>query len=189
MSNTALNLTHAATRDFLERNKNLLALTREGTHKVMKRLEAALTLMNEADKGDVLLYLDTIDQPGFAGKIGREDFQNAMYVALCKAFLKAQRNFVILFATKLTPEALAELDSIEVAAGERQPAPPRPPQKSQAELVEDQVRHDWNHLPTGKIKIKLSRDREYKAVFDRLMAADELKSSCTSLHDARVEQR
>ena len=183
MSTTALNLTHAAAREFLDRSRNLLALTKEGAHRVMKRLEAALTLLDADAKNDVLMYLDTIDQPGYAGQIGREDFRKSMYACLAKAFLKAQRNCVIEFVTRLTPEALAELEALEVSAGERQPAPPAPPQTSAQELLEEQVREDWRKLPTDKLKSKMNRDPQYRQVFDRLMSVNELDSHCTSLHD------
>lgn len=162
MSDTALKLTHAAAREFLDRNRNLLALTKEGAHRVMQRIEASLTLLDADSKNDVLLYLDCIDQKGIAGQMGREDFQKAIYAAICKAFLKAQRNCVIEFATHLTPEASAELEALEVSAGERQPAPPPPPQKSAQELLEEEVRADWLKLPTEKLKAKMNRDPQYR---------------------------
>jgi hypothetical protein len=161
----------------------LLALTKEGPKGVMKRIEASLALADETIKGDVMLYIDVIDQAGYAGQVARGDFKKAMYCALCKAFLKAQRNFVVEFVSKLTPEALAELEGIEVSAGERKPPPPLPPQKSAQEQLEDQVREDWKRLSTDKLKVRLTRDAAYKATFDRLMDANQLESQCTTLTD------
>lgn len=188
MSDTALNLTHEAARDFLERNKNLLALTKEGAHRVMQRIEAALTLMDADTKNDVLLYLDTVDQKGHAGVTGRADFKKAIYVALCEAFIRAQHNLVITFATRLTREATEELEEIERVVGLREALPPPPPVKSQAELLEEQVREDWRKLPTDKLKAKLN-NRDYKTTFDRLMAANELESVATSYTDGSAEFR
>lgn len=192
MSDTALRLTNEVAQDFLYRNKNLLALVKEGPKGAMKRVEAALTLLEENAKSDVLMFLDVVDQKGYAGQIGRADFKAAMYASMAKAFLRAQRNCVVLFSTKLTPEALAELEAIEVAAGEREPAPPPPPQKSQAELLEAQVRADWSGksaIPTDKLKAKMNRDPQYREVFNRLMAANQLESVATSYTDGAAEFR
>jgi hypothetical protein len=184
MSDTALKLTHEAARDFLERNKNLLALTREGAKGVMRRVEASLALLDAESKGDVLLYLDVVDQKGYAGQIARKDFRDAMYAAIAKSFLKAQRNLVIEFISKLTPEALAELESIEVTAGERQAAPPPPPQKSPQEQLEDQVLADYNGaLSTDKMRAKMNSNAAYRDTFNRLSESGKLESRVTTLHD------
>jgi hypothetical protein len=187
---TANTLTQAAKQDFMDRNKNLLALTKEGPNGVFKRVSSALALDTEA-QSNVMLYVDILDQKGYAGEIARADFQREMYTAICKAFLKCQHNLVIEFATKLTSEALSELEATEVVAGLREaPAPvaPQPPQKSAAELLTEEVLHDWKFLPADKVKQK-TNNRAYKAEFDRLMAADQLDSQITSLHDNGREFR
>lgn len=176
---TAQNLTQQAKDEFLERNKNLLALTRNGVADVFKRITASLAL-DENAQADVMFHLDVLDQKGYAGQIARNDFKQSMYVAICKAFLKVQRNFRIEFVTRLTPEALAELEGIEVSAGERAPALPPPPQKSAQELLTEEIRHDWLHLGMDRIKKKFNNPA-YKKRFDELI--NELPSQCTTLHD------
>lgn len=181
-------LSDEAAKRFLERNANLLALTKNGPNDVARRISAAIAMDKQLQEG-VVFFFDVIAQQGYAGKIAKEDCSKAIYEAICKAFLKIQRNCVVVFATKLTPEALAELEGIEVAAGERQAPPPPPPQKSAQDQLEDQVREDWRKLPTDKLKTKMNRDPEYRQTFDRLMAANQLESQCTSLHDGGAEFR
>lgn len=106
-----------------------------------------------------------------------------MYVAICKCFLKVQRNQGVLHAVSGVdfPEAQQQqLEAILVAVGEKEAAPPPPPPKSIQEILEEQVREDWRKLPSDKLKIKLQRDPQYKKVFDRLMAANQLDSIATS---------
>ena len=181
---TANDLTQAAKEEFLDRNRNLLALTKNGANDVFRRISAALALDSEAQT-DVLLYADAIDQKGYAGSVARDDFKRTMYRAICVAFLRIQQNLVVTFAAKLTPEALAELEAIEVTAGVREaPAPivPPPPPKSAQELLEEEVRRDWVHLRTSEVKRKCN-NAVYRAMFDKLMNAGQLESFCTSLHD------
>jgi hypothetical protein len=187
---TVNNLTQAAKEEFLDRNRNLLALTKNGANDVFRRISAALALDSDAQT-DVMLFADVVDQPGFAGQVARKDFQEAMYVAICKSFIRVQQNLVVTFAAKLTPEALAELEAIEVAAGVREaPAPiaPPPPPLTAAEQLEAEVRRDWVHLRTSEVKRKLN-NRAYKAEFDRLMAAGDLKSQVTAYTDGAAEFR
>jgi hypothetical protein len=187
---TTNDLTQAAKNDFLHRNRNLLALTKNGANDVFRRISAALALDSDAQT-DVMLYADAVDQKSYAGQVARKDFQEAVYVAICKSFLRIQQNLVVTFAAKLTPEALAELEAIEVSAGVRQaPAPivPQPPPLTAAEQLEAEVRRDWVHLRTQEVRRKLN-NRAYKAVFDRLMAADQLKSQVTSYTDGAAEFR
>jgi hypothetical protein len=190
MSTTASEITQLAKQDFMDRNKNLLALTKEGPNGVFRRVAAALALDSEASQ-DCLLYLDVIDQKGHAGQVARQDLQRELYRAICKAFLRCQHNFVIEFATKLTDEALTELEDIEITSGQRSPRPveaPLQPPKSAQELVTEEVLLDWKRLPADKVKLKLN-NRAYKAEFDRLMAADQLDSQITTLHDHSEEFR
>src|SRR6202162_850796 len=176
--------------EFLSSNRDLLALTKNGVNDVMRRVAAAMGLDTQAQE-DVLLYADAVDQSGFAGGVAREDFKRDMYRATCRAFLKCQHNYVIEFVARLTPEALTQLEDIEIAAGERAPrqvAPPPPPPKSAQELLEDDVRRDWKFLPADKVRNKLN-NRAYKTMFDKLMAEGSLESQITSLHDNGAEFR
>ena len=105
--------------------------------------------------------------------------------------MKIQNNLVVTFTAKLTAEAVAQLEAIEVVAGVRQApepiAPPTPP-KSEEELLEEEVRRDWVYLPTNKVRHKFN-NRKYKAMFDKLMADDQLKSQVTSYTDGGAEFR
>jgi len=182
---TASELTQAAKDEFLRKNANLLALTRNGAADVFRRISASLAL-DEGAQGEVMFYADKefLDQKNIhARAAARESFKHTMYVAICKAFLKVQRNYKIEFVSRLTPEALAELEVIEVAAGERPAPPPTPSVKSQDELLEEQIREDWKKLATDKLKAKMNRDPQYKQVFDRLMAANQLESVATAYTD------
>jgi hypothetical protein len=187
---TTNDLTQNAKELFLDRNRDLLALTTNGPNDVFRRISAALAL-DSAAQDDVMLYADLVDQKGYAGQVARQDFSEAMYKAICQSFVRIQRNLVVTFASRLTPEALAQLEVIEVAAGVRQApepiAPPTPP-KSEEELLEEEVRRDWVHLPTNKVRHKFN-NKKYKAMFDKLMAADQLKSQVTSYTDGAAEFR
>ena len=90
------------------------------------------------------------------------------------------------FELKNRYKALAQLEEIEVAAGQRQPAPPPPPAKSQQELLTEEIKHDWAHLGMDRIRKKFNNPA-YKKRFDELI--NELPSRCTSHYDAGVEQR
>ena len=190
MSITASDITQLAKQDFMDRNKNLLALTKEGPNGIFRRVAAALALDSEASQ-DCLLYIDVIGQKGYAGQVARQDLQRELYRAICKAFLRCQHNFVIEFATKLTDEALSELEAIEVAAGVRQappPAIPLPPPKSKQELLDEDVIESWKHLPTDKFK-KRCNDPAFKATFERLLAENKVDSQITTLTDHGAEFR
>jgi hypothetical protein len=181
---TANDITQLAKQDFMDRNRDLLALVKSSSNDVFRRIAAALALNSEAQT-DCLLYVDAIDQGGFAGQVAREDLQRELYRAICKAFIRIQHNHVVEFVSRLTPEALAQLEAIEVVAGLRQaPAPvaPPPPPKSAAELLTEEVLRDWEFLPVDKVKHKMN-NRAYKAEFDRLSAENLLDTQITSLHD------
>jgi hypothetical protein len=190
MSTTTNELTQAAKDDFLDRSRNMLAYTENGANDVFRRITAALILDQEAQE-DVMMFAPLVDQKGFAGKIARDDFSREIYKAICKCFLRVQRNGVITFVTKLSGESLAELEAIEVSAGVREApapiAPPVPP-KSAHELLEEEVRRDWKHLRTSEVKKKLN-NRAYKETFDRLMAAGQLESIATTYTDGGAEFR
>jgi hypothetical protein len=114
-----------------------------------------------------------------------------MTVAICKAYLQIQRNGVVSYIAKLTPEAQEQLETIEILAGERAPhavVPPPPPPKSAQELLTEEVLTDWKRLPADKVKLKMNNSA-YKAEFNRLMAADKLDSQCTTLTDGAAEFR
>jgi hypothetical protein len=181
---TANDLTQAAKQDFMDRNRDLLALTKNGPNDVFRRIAASLALDSQA-QDDCLLYIDLIDQKGYAGQVARNDLQRELYRAICKAFLKIQHNYVVEFVSKLTPEAESQLEDIEIEAGQRAPRPvgaPPPPPKSAAELLTEEVLRDWKFLPVDKLKHKLN-NRAYKAEFDRLEAANFLETQITSLTD------
>lgn len=187
---TTNDLTQAAKNDFLDRNRDLLALTTNGPDDVFRRISAALVLDSEAQE-DVMMYAGLVDQKGYAGQVAREDFSREIYKAISKSFLKIQRNLVVTFAAKLTPEALAQLEDIEITAGQRPPrpiVPPPPPPPTAAEQLEAEVRSDWVHLRTSEVKRKCN-NAAYRAMFDKLMNAGQLESFCTSLHDGGAEFR
>jgi hypothetical protein len=187
---TPNDLTQAAKNDFLDRNRDLLALTKNGPNDVFKRISASLALDSKL-QDDVMMFADLVDQRGYAGQVARDDFKREMYRAICVAFLKIQHNLVMTWAAKLTPEALAQLEAIEVVAGVREaPAPivPPAPPKSAQELLTEEVKRDWVHLRTSEVKRKCN-NKLYKAEFDRLMNSGELASVCTSLHDGGREFR
>ena len=191
MSNTIDQLIKEVEDRFLRINANLLALTKNGASDVVKRIFSALAL--DQDTRDTMKFLgdpEVINQKDmYARGRARKDFYDELYKRFCVAFLRIQRNYVVEFVSKLTDEAIAGLEQIEVVAGERTPAPPRPPQKSVQEQLEDQIREDWRKLPTDKLKIKMNRDPQYRQVFDRLMAGNRLESQCTALHDNGAEFR
>jgi hypothetical protein len=144
-------------------------------------ISASLALNTEA-QNDVMMFADLVDQKGHAGQTAREDFSREIFKAICQSFIKIQQNLVVTFAVKLTPEAEAQLEAIEVVAGVREaPAPiaPPPPPKSAAELLTEEVKRDWIHLRTQEVKRKLN-SKAYKAEFDRLMNAGQLQSQCTT---------
>lgn len=69
MSSTANDLTQVAKNLFLDSNRDLLALTKNGANDVFKRIAAALALDSEA-QSDCLLYADILDQKaGYAREI------------------------------------------------------------------------------------------------------------------------
>lgn len=184
-------LTQAAKNDFLDRNKNMLAYT--NANDVFRRISAALALDPEA-QDDVMMYADLVDQKGIAGEIARKDFHREIYKAICKSFLRIQRNGVVPFiVAKLSGEALAELEAIEVCAGVRQasePVAPPPPPKSAQEQLEDQVIADYNgDLSTDKMRAKVRSDAAYRDTFNRLSENGTLKSKVTTLTDGAKEFR
>ncbi len=187
---TPNDLTQVAKEEFLDVNRNLLALTTNGANDAFRRISAALALDPEA-QDDVMMFAPLVDQKGYAGQVARDDFKREIFKAICKSFIRILRNGVVTFATKLSGEALEELEAIEVVAGVREApapiAPPTPP-KSEEELLEEEVRRDWVHLPTNKVRHKFN-NKKYKAMFDKLMAADQLKSQCTSYTDGAAEFR
>ncbi|MCU1240577.1 MAG: hypothetical protein JWO71_1303 [Candidatus Acidoferrum typicum] len=187
---TTNDLTQQAKNDFLDRNRDLLALTTNGPNDVFKRISAALALDSEA-QDDVMMYAPLVDQPNYAGQVAREDFSREIYKAICKSFLEIQRNLVVTFAAKLTPEALEQLEDIEISAGARPPrpiVPPPPAPPTAAEQLEAEVRRDWVHLRSSEVKRKCN-NAGYRAMFDKLMATGQLESFCTSLHDGAAEFR
>lgn len=187
---TTNDLTQAAKEKFLDSNRNLLALTTNGANDVFRRISAALALDSEAQT-DVMLYADAVDQKGYAGQVARQDFSEAMYRVICKSFLRIQNNLVVTFSCKLTNDALAELEAIEVVAGVREaPAPiaPPPPPLTAEQQLEAEIRKDWVHLRTSEVRRKLN-NKKYKAEFDRLMSLGELKSQVTSYTDGGAEFR
>jgi hypothetical protein len=188
MSDTANKLTQEAKTIFQTETRDLLALVRTGPNDVFRRVAASLSLDSEAQT-DCLLYADILDQRGHAGEQARDDFRKAMFVAICKAYLKIQRNGVINYISKLTPEAQEQLENVEIMAGERAPypvAPPPPPPLSAAEQLEAQVIADYNTLPTDKMRAKMNNNVAYREMFNRLSENGKLQSRVTTLHDHRI---
>ena len=176
--------------EFMREHRDLIAFVKEGADGLMRRITAALALDAQA-KEDVLMYTDVLAQPGYAGEVGLADFKREMRRAIARAFLECQKNLVIEFIARLTPEAVEQLENIEIAAGVRAPrpvVPPPPPPPTAAEQLEAEVRRDWVHLRTAEVKRKLN-DKAYKAVFDRLMDSGQLASQVTSFTDGGAEFR
>jgi hypothetical protein len=176
--------------EFLQEHRDLLAFTKNGADDVMRRVTASLALDTQA-KEEVQFYTSAVDQSGYAGQVALADFKRELHRSIARAFLECQRNFVIEFVARLTPEAVEQLENIEIAAGQREPrpvVPPPPPPLTAAEQLEAEVRRDWVHLRTEEVKRKLN-NRAYKAMFDKLMAADQLKSQVTSYTDGAAEFR
>jgi hypothetical protein len=176
--------------EFLQEHRDLLAFSKNGADDVMRRITAALALDTQA-KEDVQFYSGAVDQSGYAGEVALADFKRELRRSVARAFLECQRNLVIEFVARLTPEAVEQLENIEIAAGQRAPravVPPPPPPLTAAEQLEAEVRRDWKHLRTSEVKKRL-HNRAYKETFDRLMAAGQLESFCTSLHDGGAEFR
>jgi hypothetical protein len=94
MSAIANELTQKAKDIFQTETRDVLALTRAGANDVFKRVAASLSINAEA-QSDVLLYADILEQKGHAGEQARDDFRNAMFVAISKAFLRVLRNGAI----------------------------------------------------------------------------------------------
>src|SRR5260221_681226 len=141
---TTNDLTQQAKNEFLDLNRNMLAYTENGANDVFRRITAALILDQEA-QDDVMMYAGLVDQKGYAGQVARDDFKREIYAAICKSFIRIQRNGVITFVAKLSGESLAELEAIEVTAGVRQapePIAPTPPPPTAAEQLEADVRMD-----------------------------------------------
>jgi hypothetical protein len=193
---TTNDLTQAAKERFLDVNRDLLALTENGAIDIFRRISASLALNSQA-QDDVMSVVSAsdgtnlLDQKGFAGQCARDDFSREMYRVICQSFLRIQRNCVIEFVAKLTPEALEQLEDIEIVAGQRAPravVPPPPPPLTAAEQLEAEVRRDWVHLRTAEVRRKLN-NRSYKAVFDRLMDSGQLASQVTSFTDGGAEFR
>jgi hypothetical protein len=185
---TTNDLTQQAKERFLDVNRDLLALTKNGPIDIFRRISASLALNTQA-QDDVMSVVSAsdgtnlLDQKGFAGQCAREDFSREMYLAICRSFLRIQRNCVIEFVAKLTPEALEQLEDIEIVAGQRAPravVPPPPPAPTAAEQLEEEVRRDWKFLPTAKVRLKMN-NAAYKKIFDRLMDSGQLASQCTAL--------
>jgi hypothetical protein len=176
--------------EFLQQHRNLLAFAKEGADGVMRRVSAAAALDSQA-KEDVLMYAPLVDQSGYAGEVALADFKRELHRSVARAFLECQRNLVIEFVAKLSGEALAELEDIEICAGVRAPrpiVPPPPPTPTAAEQLEAEVRRDWVHLRTAEVKLKLN-NKAYKAVFDRLMDSGQLASQVTAFTDGGAEFR
>lgn len=175
--------------EFLQEHRDLLAFTKEGADGVMRRITSALALDTQA-KDDVQFYSSALDQSGYAGEVALADFKRELHRSIARAFLECQKNLVIEFVARLTPEAVEQLENIEIAAGVRAPravVPPLPPPLSAEEQLEAEVRRDWKHLRSSEIKRKCNNPR-YRAMFDTLEAAGQLASFCTELHDGREIQ-
>jgi hypothetical protein len=170
--------------EFLQQHRNLLAFAKEGADGVMRRVSSAAALDSQA-KEDVLMYAPLVDQSGYAGEVALADFKRELHRSVARAFLECQRNLVIEFVAKISGEALAELEDIEIAAGQRPPravVPPPPPPLTAEQQLEAEVRTDWKHLRSSEIKRKRN-NAAYRTMFDKLEAAGQLASFCTSLHD------
>jgi len=199
MSITA-DLVNEVRTEFLSHSRDLLALLKAGPEDAMRRLTASLQLNADAQANVMLhanpekleLKLLGSDHERAMSLVAQANFKRALYKETTVAFLKVLRSGAIEFVSRLTPEAEQQFEDIEISAGERQPrpvVPPPPPPKSAQEILIEQIKDDWLHLPTAKIRQKCNTDRQYRAEFDRLVATDELKSAVTSYTDGSGEFR
>jgi hypothetical protein len=183
-------LAEEAAQKFLSDIKDIVALMKNLTVSELRGRLAAAMELNPTYTEEIMVHADGayLDQKGYAGRVAREAFSQAMYRGICQSFLHIARRGVIQYAARFTPEAEAQMIAIEIGAGEREPAPPvapAPPPPSAAELLDAEIQNDWLNLGTAKIRKKCSTDRAYKKRFDELIATDALSSICTSFHDGQ----
>ena len=90
MYNITRQLTAEAVDLFKDRNRNVLALTKQGPDEIIRRMSAAITLDKEL-QSEPDFYLDVITQTGPAGRISRDDFRRVIYEALAKQLERTGR--------------------------------------------------------------------------------------------------
>jgi hypothetical protein len=101
-----------------------------------------------------------------------------------EAFLTLTDNATVLAVAELNHLALADLARMRRSTGigvESLPTPPAPAPTA-AQLLEDEVRHDFATLRSDEMRKKRQGNREYEATYQRI--ASTLGSSTTGLFDA-----
>lgn len=111
---------------------------------------------------------------------GRKYLQQVIYEAICQSFMRVFTRGAIRLAMKLTDAANKELLEIRYAAGELQ-RPPVARKRTPQEILDDQIREDWAHLPTDKLK--KNADPRYRARLTQMLETDELKAQISALTD------
>jgi hypothetical protein len=188
---TIQDLVQQVRQDFLMSKRDLLALTKSGPEDVMRRLTAGLQLDAQA-QDDVSMFVPLVDQKGFAGQVAREDFKRELGKAISRSFLRILRNGAIEFVAKLTDEAEAQYEDIEIAAGQRSPravVPPPPPPKSAQQQLEDEVVSDYATLSSDAMRKKMNSNVAYRETFKRLSDTDRLQSRVTTFTNLDAESR
>lgn len=182
MSNTASTIALKVREDFIKKNADLLACLDKTPAEIMSIVMSAAELDRDA-RQTVMFYVEGVDQSdAYARKVARDDFHRAMYEITAKFFCEALSDGVIGLSIDATPEADAQLLELSYVIGNAQrPAPP-PPTKSAAELLDEQIREDWAHLPAEKIRAK-ENDPKYKKRLRELLDSDAIKSQATSKYD------
>lgn len=180
-------LMEQSVQKFLRDNADLLAIMKNLTIDQLRKKLAAVMQLNPSYAEEIMLHADQayLNQPGYAGRTARESFQTAAYRAICQSFLRVKQNCQIIFNVRWEtfPEAYAQLEEIDRIAEGREALPPPPPPKSREEQLVDQVKEDWAKLETSKFRAKMTRDPQYRAIAERLLAGDDLRTQATTLVD------
>ena len=168
---------------FLSTNKDLLACIRETPEEIFRRTSAAASL-DQDTRDDLERYATIVDQENsYARKVAREDLARTIYASIARHFIELFQNGTFHFAMKLTDSADQQQLELRYLTGELQ-RPPVVRQKSAAELLDEEIRSDWEKLPADKIRAK-ENDPRYKKRLRELLDSDSIKSQISALHDGR----
>ena len=170
--------------DFIRKNANLLSILNKTPEQILMVVMAAAELEKTA-RESVVFYMEGLDQSDvYARKISREDFYNELYRITAKFFCDAMSDGIFKVVMVPTPEADAELTELSYIIGNMKRPAPAPKPKSAAELLDEEIRSDWEKLPADKIRAK-ENDPRYKKRLRELLDSDSIKSQISALHDGR----
>jgi hypothetical protein len=178
---TAQEIASKAMDSFKDKNRDLLACLKQTSEEVFERTAAGASLDPEA-RQDILMFVQDIDQEhAYARKVARDDLHKSVYGAMARAFVKCLTNGALTQAMLLTNEADDQLMELKYLAGTEQRPAPKPivPVLS----YDDQIRLDWETLPTDKINQKRRESAQYRKRLAELLDGDTIKSQISVLHD------